>query len=101
MDNAIALCLTCHTDVHTKAPFTRRFTVAELKTHRDNVCRLVAEGSLPAGNESGLEGMTLAVAEAISRSPRRGSGFDLIPRRNIGARGSGFVGWDNTGLLRQ
>ena len=79
VDNAIALCLTCHTDVHTKAPFTRRFTVAELKTHRDNVCRLVAEGSLPAGNESGLEGMTLAVAEAISRSPRRGSGFTSSP----------------------
>ena len=31
LDNAIALCLTCHTDVHTKAPFTRRFTVEELK----------------------------------------------------------------------
>ena len=44
LDNAIALCLTCHTDVHTKAPFTRRFTVEELKMHRENVYRLVAEG---------------------------------------------------------
>jgi hypothetical protein len=28
--------------IHTKAPFTRRFTVEELKMHRDNVYRVVA-----------------------------------------------------------
>jgi hypothetical protein len=78
-DNAIALCPTCHSDVHTKAPFTRRFTEKELKTHRDNVYRLVAEGKLPAGDESELEEMPLAVAEAVSRSARRGPGFDLTP----------------------
>jgi hypothetical protein len=80
-DNAIALCLTCHTDVHTKAPFTRRFTVEELKAHRENVYQLVAEGKLPAGDvvESGSEEMPLAVAESVSRSSRRGPGFDLIP----------------------
>ncbi len=81
LDNAIALCLTCHTDVHTKAPFTRRFSVEELKMHRENVCRLVAEGKLPAGEvvPSGSEEMPLAVAEAVSRSSRRAPGFDLIP----------------------
>jgi hypothetical protein len=81
LDNAIALCLTCHTDVHTKAPFTRRFTVEELKAHRENVYRLVAEGKLPAGKpvETGADEMPLAVAEAVSGSSRRGAGFDLIP----------------------
>ncbi len=52
-DNAIALCLMCHTDVHTKAPFTRRFSVEELKMHRDNVYQLVREGKLPAGTDTG------------------------------------------------
>ena len=84
LDNAIALCLTCHTDVHTKAPFTRRFSVEELKMHRENVCRLVAEGKLPAGEvvPSGSEEMPLAVAEAVSRSSRRAPGFRPDPRRN-------------------
>lgn len=81
LDNAVALCLTCHTDVHTKAPFTRRFTVEELKAHRENVYQLVREGKLPAGGvvPSGSEEMPLAVAEAVSRSVRRGPGFDLNP----------------------
>ena len=80
-DNAIALCLTCHTDVHTKAPFTRRFTVEEQKVHRENVYRLVREGKLPAGEpvENGAEEMPLAVAEAVARSHRRGAGFDMTP----------------------
>lgn len=43
-DNLIALCLTCHTDVHSKVPFTRRFTVAELKGHRASLFALVAAG---------------------------------------------------------
>lgn len=46
-DNAIALCINCHTDVHTRAPFTRRFTKFELIAHRDTVYRLVNEGILP------------------------------------------------------
>ena len=49
-DNLIALCLTCHTDVHTKAPFTRRFSHDELKQHRNSVYRLVDEGKLIAGD---------------------------------------------------
>src|ERR1041384_3841592 len=36
-DNLIVICLTCHTDVHTTVPFTRRFTVNELKLHRDSL----------------------------------------------------------------
>lgn len=45
-DNLIATCLTCHSDVHTKRPFTQRFSVEELKQHRDSVYRLVADAKL-------------------------------------------------------
>ncbi len=48
LENLIALCITCHTDVHTKAPFTRRFTARELREHRDSVYRLVLDGKLPS-----------------------------------------------------
>jgi hypothetical protein len=51
-DNLIAVCLTCHSDVHTRRPFARRFTVAELRQHRDNLYRLIAEGKLIPPNES-------------------------------------------------
>jgi hypothetical protein len=43
-DNLIAICLTCHSDVHTKRPFTRRFTAEELRQHRDAVFALVTDG---------------------------------------------------------
>jgi len=77
LDNAVALCLTCHTDVHTKAPFTRRFTVEELKAHRENVYRLVREGKLPAGVPNGADEMPPAAAEAVARSTLRGPGVEL------------------------
>ena len=48
-DNLIVVCLSCHTDVHTKVPFARRFSVEEMKGHRDELVTLVAEGRLPAG----------------------------------------------------
>jgi len=48
-DNLIAVCLTCHSDVHTQTLLSRRFTREELKLHRANVFRLVKEGKLPAG----------------------------------------------------
>jgi 5-methylcytosine-specific restriction endonuclease McrA len=38
-ENLIVICLSCHSDVHTTVPFTRRFTVEELKGHRDAVIR--------------------------------------------------------------
>ena len=47
-DNLIVTCQTCHSDVHSHVPFMRRFTVAELKGHRDAVIKLVSEGTLPA-----------------------------------------------------
>ncbi len=45
-DNLIAICLTCHSDVHAKRAFTRRFTPEELRQHRDAVFALVADGKL-------------------------------------------------------
>lgn len=74
LDNLIALCVTCHIDVHTKAPFTRRFTVEELKLHRDAVYRLVNEGKLPAGSDVGMD---YALARAV-RQAEAGAG-ELSP----------------------
>ena len=50
--NAIALCVTCHIDVHTKRPFTQRFSFEELVQHRDQVFRLVDEGKLCRADDS-------------------------------------------------
>src|SRR5262249_10230385 len=49
-DNLIVICLPCHTDVHSRVPFARRFTPSELKMHRDAVVRMVAEGKLIAAS---------------------------------------------------
>jgi hypothetical protein len=46
-DNLIVTCMSCHTDVHTKVPFARRFSVEELKGHRDALVKIVEEGKLP------------------------------------------------------
>jgi hypothetical protein len=46
-DNLIVTCLSCHSDVHTQTLFARRFTEAELKSHRDETVRAVAEGRFP------------------------------------------------------
>ena len=43
-DNLIAVCLTCHSDIHTHTKLTRRFTIKELKGHRDAVVEMVASG---------------------------------------------------------
>ena len=50
-ENLIALCVTCHSSVHTKSRMTRNFTVAELKQHRDHTVAAVREGRLvePSG----------------------------------------------------
>lgn len=51
LDNLIAICVSCHTDVHTDTQLTRRFTNRELKLHRDSVYQLVADGKLPVSDE--------------------------------------------------
>jgi hypothetical protein len=47
-DNLVAVCLSCHSDVHSKVPFARRFTSAEIRQHRDLTYALVSEGKLIA-----------------------------------------------------
>ena len=49
--NLIAICVSCHSDVHTDTKLTRRFTEKELKLHRDNVCELVSLGKLPTSDD--------------------------------------------------
>src|SRR5687768_14867122 len=68
-DNLIVTCLTCHTDVHSVVPFTRRFTVAELKGHREALFQLVAAGTLPP-DESYDE--SAIVARAVAAAPAKG-----------------------------
>jgi hypothetical protein len=45
--NLIVTCMSCHTDVHSKVPFARRFSAEELKGHRDALVRMVEQGLLP------------------------------------------------------
>jgi HNH endonuclease len=64
-DNLIAVCLLCHCDVHTQTLFTRRFSMAELKGHRDAVYRLVAEGKLPIAEIPGAHERAVAGASQL------------------------------------
>jgi len=64
-DNLIAICLTCHSDVHAHVAFTRRFTPEELRQHRDSVYRLVKEGKLCPETEASA-GMDSALAAFVS-----------------------------------
>ncbi|SHN73505.1 HNH endonuclease [Bradyrhizobium erythrophlei] len=66
-DNLIAICISCHSDVHTNTKLTRRFSDEELKRHRDNVYRLVADGKLPSGiaGSDDLVAITAAVIETL------------------------------------
>lgn len=66
-DNLIVTCLTCHTDVHSQVPFARRFSVAELKGHREELIRLVAAGTLPT-DESYDE--SAIVSHAVAAVPQ-------------------------------
>jgi hypothetical protein len=92
VENLIALCLTCHAEVHSDVPFTRRFTRIELKMHRDNLYKLVAEGKLPQGEEEmplrestnhaiEIEGTPNLMREAVNLLVElaQGDGFILDP----------------------
>jgi hypothetical protein len=63
-DNLTVTCLTCHSDVHTTVPFTRRFTAQELKWHRDEVFRAVQDGRLPAQDEDDTD---TAIAQLVGQ----------------------------------
>jgi hypothetical protein len=66
-DNLIVTCLPCHTDVHSKVPFARRFTVEELKGHRDALVRMVEQGTLPTADTDDADEVMLALLRAPSR----------------------------------
>ena len=68
-DNLIVSCLTCHVDVHSQVPFTRRFTVAELKGHREALIKLVAAETL-SPDENYVE--SAIVARAVAAAPQGG-----------------------------
>ena len=46
--NLIVVCFSCHSDVHSRVPFARRFTRAELAGHRDALVAAVAVGVFPS-----------------------------------------------------
>ena len=90
-DNLIVTCLSCHSDVHTKVPFARRFSAAELRGHRDAVIRLVEAGKFPASDTDDTdEAVAFVVKEmrAISRPQ-----LELLPEaveiltKSVGVQG--------------
>ena len=50
-DNLIALCLNCHSSMHTKAGMARNFTFDELKLHRNDTFTAVHDGRLIGDSE--------------------------------------------------
>ena len=66
-DNLIVVCLTCHSDAHAGTVLSKRFTRGELKRHRDETFRLVAEGKLVPGEDGamGYEAVIEAVLSAM------------------------------------
>jgi hypothetical protein len=79
-DNLIAICLTCHCDVHTQTLFTRRFTEQELKGHRDAVYALVSQGKLPSSDVPGAVAGAAAEVAARSAATRIEEKISLSPR---------------------
>jgi hypothetical protein len=76
-DNLIVTCITCHSDIHSQVPFARRFSVEELKGHRDALIKMLEEGKLPRDEQEDnqiidkvikriSDGIRLSETEAIS-----------------------------------
>jgi hypothetical protein len=76
-DNLIVSCFSCHSDVHTKVPFARRFSESELKGHRDALVKMVEEGKFPALDTDDADEAMRAVVQAVSRRPPVAA--DLLP----------------------
>lgn len=77
-DNLIVTCQTCHTDVHSHVPFMRRFTVTELKGHRDALVKLVEEGKLPENDTDDTDEVIARVVRVLASEKRQGIS-SLIP----------------------
>jgi hypothetical protein len=70
-DNLLVTCLSCHTDVHTKVPFARRFSVNELKGHRDALVKMVEEGKLPQVDTDDADEVIRSIVQAMESRPRK------------------------------
>lgn len=65
-ENLIAVCVVCHMDVHSKVPFSRRFSANELKMVRDGVYKLVSQGRLPH-DESQTNSLLFEMLDRLKR----------------------------------
>lgn len=74
-DNLIVTCMSCHTDVHSKVPFARRFSVEELKGHRDALVRMVEQGVLPADDTDDTDIVMRAIHQPATVEPRAETGL--------------------------
>lgn len=68
-DNLIVICFSCHSDVHTKVPFARRFSVEEQKGHRDALVRMVEQGVLPLDDSDDADRVIAELVRALRASP--------------------------------
>jgi hypothetical protein len=64
-DNLIVTCQSCHTDIHSIIPFMRRFTVEELKGHRNAVVEMVKEGKFPANDTDDMDTILALIARTL------------------------------------
>jgi hypothetical protein len=69
-DNLIVTCMACHTDVHSKVPFSRRFSSEELKGHRDALVKMVEQGVLPADDRDDADEAMAEVVRALRAAPK-------------------------------
>lgn len=76
-DNLIVICFSCHSDVHTKVPFARRFSVDELKGHRNAVIKLAEAGTLAAADSDDTDEAVAVIVQAMRAVPN--PRLDLLP----------------------
>jgi hypothetical protein len=74
--NLIAICVSCHSDVHSNTKLTRRFTRSELLLHRSAVYQLVVEAKLPAAEPAALDLSALSAAVIKSLQERSAEDAD-------------------------
>jgi hypothetical protein len=77
-DNLIVTCFSCHSDVHSRVPFARRFTVDELKGHRDSLVQRLEQGELPSTDSDDTDEAMERLFQAL-RSVSPGSKPQLMP----------------------
>ena len=69
-DNLIVVCFSCHSDVHTKVPFARRFSVEELKGHRDALIKMVEQGKLTAADSDDADQVIASLVRGMQSAPK-------------------------------